>query len=229
MTDQKKLARVAGTLYLLVILFGVFAELFVRAKLFIPDAAAMTASLILSNEFLFRMGFVSDLFMQVAFFFLPLSLYHLLGNEHRGYGLVMLGSAWLSVGVMCINMLNQYAALLMLKNGEDWFSYDQPVIEGWALMFMELQKNGYRIGQLFFGLWLLPLGLLIRRSSLIPNWIGWGLIISFLSFELDFLLFFLWEDYTGEASSLVTFPTVIGEFALCGFLLIKGVRTTAPA
>ena len=59
MIPSKKQARLAGLIYLINVVSGVFSE-FVRSSLFIPGDAAATANNIIANSFLFRLGFVSD-------------------------------------------------------------------------------------------------------------------------------------------------------------------------
>ena len=77
MTNKKNIARRAGLLYLIVILFGTLAELHVRAELVVPGHSQATVSNILNHQLSFRLAFLSDLLMQVAFFYLALTLYRL--------------------------------------------------------------------------------------------------------------------------------------------------------
>jgi hypothetical protein len=224
MTSPKQLGHRAGFLYLLVIIFGVFAELYVRANLIVPGDAAATAQRILAHPLLFRWGFLSDLLMQLAFFFLALVLYRLFLPVDRHYAVGMLLSVVVSVAIMVLNMLHQYAALLLLERSGFAEALPPEQVREWAAFFLELHRYGYRIAQLFFGLWLYPLGQLAYRSGYVPRLIGVLLIIACGSFLLDFGLFFLLPEYPAAVSARVTLPTTIGEFAMCGWLLIRGVR-----
>ena len=218
------LARTAGLLYLMVILFGVFAELYVRSGLVVPGDAAETARNIRAHRELFRLGFVSDLLMQASFFFLALAFYRLFRAADKRHALLMLCSVMVSVAVMCLNMIHQYAALLILEGSCLMQAFDGSQADSLILLFMDLHKHGYRIAQIFFGIWLFPLGFLAYRSGFIPRLIGVLLMIACFSFLAGFFLFFLLPGYSAGLSSLVTLPTTIGEFALCLWLLIKGVR-----
>ncbi len=224
MNSDKKTARIAGVLYLLVIIFGMYAELYVRAKLIISNDAAATVDNILNHLLIFRLGFVSDLLMQVAYFFLAFTLYHLFKKVNRGHALLMLLSVVISVAIMCLNMLHQYAAILLLEKGNLIATFNSEQVNELVLFFLHLQKYGYRIAQIFFGLWLFPLGYLAYRSGFIPKIIGVLLMISCFSFLIDFLFFFLVQDYNLSTSAMVTLPTTIGEFSMCLWLLIKGVK-----
>lgn len=225
MNTEVKKARLAGLLYLLVIVFGMFAELYVRAELFVIDDVAETAKRITENRGLFRLGFVSDLMMQLSFFFLPLPLYQLFKTVNKNAAMIMVLCVEVSVAIMCLNMLHQLAATRILEQGTVLTAYSPQQLHTLAYLFLDLQKQGYRIAQLFFGLWLLPLGYLVCKSSYMPKLIGQLLIVAGISFMTDFFLFFLSTNYRASLSSLVTLPTVVGEFAFCLWLLIKGVRT----
>src|ERR1700761_3902586 len=55
-------ARIAGVLYLIVIIFGGFAELGVRARLVVLDNPASTAHNIMAHQTLYRVGLASEIF-----------------------------------------------------------------------------------------------------------------------------------------------------------------------
>ncbi|MFK7772579.1 MAG: DUF4386 domain-containing protein [Saprospiraceae bacterium] len=224
MKSNKKTARLSGLLYLLVIIFGIYAELYVRAKFIIPDNTAATVENILTHAVTFRMGFVSDLLMQVAYFFLAFTLYHLFKNVNKSHALLMLLSVVISVAIMCINMLHQYAAIILLEKENLTTAFDIEQVNELVLFTLTLQKYGYRIAQIFFGIWLFPLGYLVYQSGRIPKWIGILLMIGCFSFLLDFFLFFLVKNYSSSLSSMVTLPTTIAEFSMCLWLLIVGIR-----
>src|SRR5437588_8059 len=83
LNSPKRLARIAGVLYLLVGIFGGFAEGFVEPKMYVPGDAATTASNLLANSGLVRIGVVADLFQATVMVFLGLTLYMLLKHVHK--------------------------------------------------------------------------------------------------------------------------------------------------
>jgi len=229
MKQQKRIARWAGLMYLLVILFGTFAELYARAQVIVPGDVSATASNIITQPHLFRMGFISDLIMQACFFLLPLFLYKLLKHVNEDQARLMVLSVTVGVAIMCLNMLNHFAVILLLEDGVLSQNFSTAQINEWVTFFLRLHGNGYYIAQLFFGIWLFPLGYLSYHSKLIPRIIGILLIIACFSFLIDFFLFFLFPNYSGSTSAAVTFPTVIAEFSMCLWLLIVGVRQEQPS
>ena len=72
MSSPKGLARIAGFLYLLVGIFGGFAEGYVEPKMYVAGNAAATAGNVIANAGLVRMGVVADLLDGTFFVFLAL-------------------------------------------------------------------------------------------------------------------------------------------------------------
>lgn len=224
MNSNKKIARVAGILYLIVIICGVFAEYFVRSKVLVPNDAAATAHNIMASEWLFRLGFVSDIIMLTAYFFLPLVLYLLLKPVNKYHARLMVFCVLVAVSILCVNMLNHIAALLLL-NGADYLSaFNTGQLHGLVMFFLDMHKHGYLIAQVFFGLWLFPLGYLVFKSGFFPRILGILLMIGSFGYLVDFFIFFLFPHYVSTISPIITLPADIAEFSLCLWLLIKGVK-----
>ena len=59
-------ARLAGLLYLVIIIAGLGAELVLRARLIDPDDAASTATAVLAAPFQFRLAIAADLLMAIC-------------------------------------------------------------------------------------------------------------------------------------------------------------------
>ncbi len=66
MSSKLKMARIAGLLYLLIIVFGLIAQIFVRDSLVDYNNATITAKNITASEFWYRVGFVSELMMLIS-------------------------------------------------------------------------------------------------------------------------------------------------------------------
>ena len=66
MHPKVKIARIGGLLYLFIIIFGLIAQIFVRDSLVDYNNATITAKNVLSSEFWYRFGFVSELLMLVC-------------------------------------------------------------------------------------------------------------------------------------------------------------------
>ena len=91
------------------------------------------------------------------------------------------------------------------------------------MFFLRLYNYGQFIAEIFWGLWLFPLGLLIYRSGFIPRFIGvWLMIDCFGWIALSFTALFFRQYYNGLFGYLQ--PALFGEMALMLYLLIKGAK-----
>ena len=133
--------------------------------------------------------------------------------------LVLIGGA-----ITCINTLNQFAALLILNGADYLIAFETNQLQALTMLFLDLFKYGVLINQIFFGLWLFPLGYLVFKSDYFPKIIGKILgvllIIAGLGYLIDFSTFFLFPNF----DVTITNFTFWGELILLLWLLIKGVR-----
>ena len=222
MQSVNKTARYAGFLYLLLAIFGGFAEFAVRQALIVPGDAAATAANITASAWTFRLGFVAELAGQVVFVLLVLALYRILQPVNRNQARLMVSLVIVAVTITCLNMLNQFAALLILDGSDYLAVFTAAQVQALALLFLDLHHAGYLIAQVFFGLWLLPLGYLIVKSGFLPRLVGWLLIVAGLGYVADVLIFAL---FPGMDLVLSEF-TFVGELVLLLWLLVKGVNGT---
>ncbi len=219
MKSIKSTARVAGALYLILILCGIFAEKYVRTTIVDMVDGGKTIENITDNVFLFRLGFISDLFMLLAYFLLPMVLYRIFKDTHKWMAQTMVLGVSVAVAILCTNMLNHYAPLLLIP-GEDFNSVQ---LQQQVLFYLRLHKEGYHIAQVFFGFWLFPLGYMVYRSKLFSNLIGILLMVGCVGYLTDFVIHFLFTD-DATLTAFITLPADLGEFSLCLFLLVKGVK-----
>lgn len=228
MSSEKRLARIAGSLYLVVAALGGFAEFVVRAGIVEPGNAAATADNIRGSATLFRLGFVSDLVQATVFLFTAMALYLLLKHVHELVARAMVVFVAVSVAIICLNLLHQYTAL-SLAMGQDYAStFGQAGSDALAGLFADMHAAGYLIAQMFFGLWLLPLGYLVYRSGYFPKVLGVLLVIGCFSYLVDLFAHFLAPGVAKSIELLVVAPAAVGELSFVAYLLAKGVRVAEP-
>lgn len=223
MNSLMKEARQAGAVYLSLAIFGPFSLIYVPAKLIVRGNAAATASNIANHETLFRVGIVADLFASVLFICAAMALYRLLCRVNRMWALLMLGLVLVSAAVGFLNVLNNVAALTLFR-GETFLSVlDKPQREALGMLFLRLYGNGNYINELFWGFWLLPLGLLVFQSGFLPRFIGIWLVVNCFGYVTLSLIALLSPQYYGAAFRWAQ-PVLFGELALILWLLIKGAK-----
>lgn len=219
MKPTKKTARVAGLMFLLMVVSGLFAELFFRQKLFTADAA-QTAANILQNTLLFRAGILSDIIMSLSYLLTALMLYKLLRTVSEDKARLMVLFAAAGSVILMLNILNEYMPLVYATAQAGALGTLQ-LGELSALSFAAY-NNGYMIGQVFFALWVLPLGQLICRSKFIPKVFGILFIIEAVCGLLAVVAHFLLNSTT--IATILLIPCTIAEFAFLFWLLIAGIN-----
>jgi hypothetical protein len=221
-----KAARIAGAIYLSMIFVAPFSMLYVPGKLIVRGNAAATAENILAHETMFRLSIFGDLIGQVIFICLGVAFYRLLRDVNKTWAMLMLGFVLVSSAVCFLNVINDVAALILFRGGDFLGVFDKPQRDALAMLFLRLYNYGQFIAEIFWGLWLLPLGLLIYRSGFIPRFIGvWLMINCFGWLALSFTALFFLGNYNALFGYLQ--PVLFGEMALMLYLLIRGARVPA--
>jgi len=221
--NPNKTARVAGFLYLILIICGMFSYMFVNSRLIVPGDTATTVNNIMASKSLYVSGIISWLISEVAFVLLVYVLYKLLKPVNKNHALLMVMFVLVAVPISFINELNKFAALLLLSGADYLTAFTANQLHALVPLFLDLHEYGIHINSMFFGLWLLPFGYLVFKSGYIPRILGILLMIGWLGYMLEFFTFFLLPDFNA-AIEPVFMITGIGEFLLPLWLLIKGVN-----
>jgi len=229
MTSSKRLARIAGVLYLLVGIFGGFAEGYVYPKMYVAGDAAATAGNVVANRGLVRLGVVADLVDQTLFVFLALTLYILLRHVNKGAARAMVVLVALAAGIECLNAVFEFEGLRVATDSSYVAAFGAAGSNALALLLLDTQHYGLLIAQIFFGLWLVPLGYLAYKSSgMFPRWLGVLLIVGGVCYLVDVLAAFLVPDVGQNIHTFIVIPSAIAEIAMVVYLLVIGVRTVKP-
>jgi hypothetical protein len=219
-------ARVAGALYLIIIVAGIFAEFGVRSSLIVSGDAAATASTILAAEGLFRSGMAADLVMILADVALALLFYVLLKPVSQALALLAAFFRLAQAAVLGINVLNLFVALQLVRGADYLAAFSTEQMHALALLVLNAHGMGYALALVFFGLQCAILGYLVFRSGYIPRLLGVLLIIAGVGYLTDSFARVLmsgYSDYEALFTLIVFLPAFIGELSLCLWLLVKGV------
>jgi hypothetical protein len=227
--SPKPLARIAGVLYLLVGIFGGFAEGFVDPKMYVAGNAAATAGNVAANSDLVRMGVVSHLLDAVFFVFLAMTLYILLRPIHTGMARAMLVLVVLATAIISLNAIFLFEGLRVATDGYYATAFGTTGSNALVLLLLDIQHYGTLSAQVFFGLWLVPLGYLAYKSAgLFPKWLGVLLVVGGVCYLIDLLAAFLAPDLDKAIHTSIVIPCAIAEISMVLYLLAVGVKTTKP-
>ena len=224
MHPTDKAARVAGAIYLLLVFTAPLRLIYIPSALFVRGNATATADNIAAHELLFRLGIVGDLLTGIIAIFLVLALYRLLKGVDQNHAALMVILGGLMVApIYFLNALNDVAALLLVR-GTDFLSvFEKPQRDALAVLFLRLHHHGVVANEIFWGLWLFPLAVLVIRSGFLPRILGIWLIINgfaYLTISFTGLLLPQYEDMVSN----IVFPALLGEVAIMLWLLIKGAK-----
>src|SRR5262249_53202940 len=158
----------------------------------------------LASETLFRLAIVSGLIATILFVFLARELYRLLRGVNETWAVLMVVLVLLSVPISFIGALNQIAALTLIDGGPALSGLESSQMNALAMFFLGLNSDTSSLNAIFFGLWLVPFGLLVIRSDFIPGILGYLLIIAGASYEVGVLNFVLSPPYANVISMVVS-------------------------
>jgi hypothetical protein len=228
-SSPKRLARVAGVLYLLVGIFGGFAEGFVDPQMYVAGNAAATAENVAANSGLVRMAVVAHLLDGTFFVFLSMTLYILLKHVHKSVARAMLILVALATGIACLNAVFQFEGLRVATDSSYSAAFGAAGSNALVLLLLDTQHYGTLVAQVFFGLWLVPLGFLANKSALFPMSLGVLLVVGGVCYLLDLLAAFLAPGIGREIHGFIVIPSAVAEVSMVVYLLVVGVKTMKPA
>jgi len=227
MTTLSRNARVAGLFYL-TLLVAPLRLIYIPSKLIVSGNAAATANNIAAHQTLFRLGILTDLFTAVMAIFVTLAFYRLFKgvDQFLATMMVILGSLMVAP-IYFLNTLND-AATLLLARGADFLSvFDKPQREAMAMLFLRLHHHGVVVNEVFWGLWLLPFGLLVYKSRFLPRVLGVWLVLNCFAYLAQSVTGIMWPQYEDVVGNY-SFPLLLAELAIMLWLIIMGAKERQP-
>jgi hypothetical protein len=228
MTSPQRLARTAGVYYLVVAVFGAFAHI-VRGNVYVPGDAATTAQNVVADASLVRLSFMADLLQATFLLFVVMALYRLLQHVNKSVARAMVIFVVVAVAITCLNMVHQLGALVVATTPSYAAVFGLDGSATLVLLLLDLQHSGYLVAQIFFGLWLFPLGLLAYRSGMFPRPLGIILMLGTLAYLVDVMLQFLAPQLGAATNPALVVLVILSEVSMLAYLLIKGARAASPA
>jgi uncharacterized protein DUF4386 len=227
MRSTRNPGRFAGVLYVLTSIVGFFAMGYVPRNLIVDGNATATASNIAAHETLFRLGIAGELIGQAGFLFVALALYVLLKGVNRRQATLMVTLIALSIPIAFLNELNAIAALVLVRGADFLSVFAKPQRDALAMLFINLHGHGFDVAELFWGLWLFPLALLVYRSRFLPRLLGVWLAIAGFAWVILSLTGVLLPQYQDKVYT-DSQPAFFGEIAFMLWLVIKGAKPPPP-
>ena len=187
MDSTRSQARWAGLLYGTASSLAPFAYLYVPGRLLVQGDALATAERVRASENLLRAGIVAELYGVTVLLFAALALYELFKRVDPKIAGIMAAMMLVSVPISYAGSLFNIAPLVLLKAPAITAVLDPGQIAAQVLLFLRLHNYGLLVNQIFWGLWLIPVGILVRRSGFFPRWLAWPLFAAGTGYVLNSL------------------------------------------
>jgi hypothetical protein len=200
-----------------------FGLIYVPNKLIVLNDATATANHIRASESLLRWGIACELFTSVMFIFVVVALYRLFKAVNETYALSMAILILISIPISLLSVVNEVVALIVVGDA-NWLSvFDPGQLNALAYILMRLHSRTLLVAQIFWGLWLVPFGILIIRSRFIPSALGYLLFVAALGYVASSLTFLLLPSY-GPVVDPVASKLTFFELPIILWLLIWGAK-----
>lgn len=222
--SKQKLAKTAGVLYLFVVISSLWSFMYVPSQTQVRGDAVATMSKILSNEFLFRSGIIGNLANAVIFLFLALTFYRLFKDIDENLAKSLLVLVVVQIPIFFIAEALNFSALMVAK-GELLKFFDLAQRQEFVLFLLRTSKYTIIILEIFWGLWLIPLGQLILKSGYLPRIIGIFLILGGVAYVIEVLDYILLSEKLSFITDYFSMLYSVAELSTVFWLLVKGVKT----
>src|SRR5881227_3769104 len=136
----------------------------------------------------------------------------------------------IGASITCLNAVFEFEGLRAATGAVNLDAFGTAGSHALVLLLLDTQHYGIFIAQIFFGLWLIPLGYLAYKSAgMFPKWLGVLLIVGSVCYLVDVLAAFLLPDIGSAIHGYITIPSAIAEISMVFYLLVIGVKTVKPS
>jgi hypothetical protein len=227
MSSTRNPGRVAGLWYLLLCVIGPLRLIYIPSELFVHGNAAATVNNIAAHEMLFRLGIAADLIGAVVLVFLTLAFYRLFkGVDQYLAVLVVIFGGIMPALIYFVGVVDDFGALTVVRGADFLSVFDEPQRDALALLFLRLRDHQNTAAEILWGIWLLPLAMLIYKSHFLPRFLGVWLAINGFAYVVLSFTGILLPQYQNKVF-IYAQPAFFAEIALMLWLVIKGAKPPA--
>lgn len=218
------ISRIGGVLYLIIIVIGVFGEMFVRNRIVVPGDAAATAANLRSMESLWRFGIAAEYVLLICAIALAPIFLILLRPVSRDLAWLAVFFNLVTIAVEAAAGLNLVAALFPLGNTAYLSAFEPEQLHTLARLSIRLHGHGFSAALLFFGCFCLVTGYLIFKSTYLPRALGVLMQIAGASYLTHSFALILAPAFANRIFVAILIPPFVAETSLALWLLVKGVN-----
>jgi hypothetical protein len=216
-------ARRAGLLYAIPGLTVPFALLYLPRAVFVSGDPTATAERMRAAQWMVELGIGAELVNCSMMVLAMLALYRLFQRTSQPLAATMVALFLVAVPLQLANLLNSAAALMMTSGSPTLGAFSQQQLDALAYTFMRLHSRGIVLAQIYWGLWLIPYGLVVRRSGFIPAWLGIPLLVAGVAYVAHSVTTLFFPQYSAVVAP-VMLALGTGELPILVWLIGWGAR-----
>jgi hypothetical protein len=221
--QTRKAANAARLWYVPLMVFSVFGILYADSRFYAAGDAAATMGKILTDEGLFRLCITGFLAGQVSQIFVMLALYGMFASVDKDRARALFAFVVVMVPIAFLNIVGKFAPIILLKDPGFLKAFESGQLQALAMLFIELQKYGQAIVDIFWGLWLIPLGILVYKSGWFPRILGILLFVGCAGYVAGSLAAIAFPS-AGRVVTPIANALAFGEPPFVLWLIVFGVR-----
>ena len=222
--SPQRYARIAGILYLAIIVLGMVGELYVRGTLVVSGDAAATSAAISASPLLWRAGIAGDLLMHVFDVPVIVVLYFLLRPVSWSLALFATLINLVQTAVLVANKMTLLIPLFLLESPRYLMAFSPEQLRALSYLAIKAHGYGFGIGLIFFGVACLVRGYLIFKAGYLPRTLGVLMGLAGLSYLVNSFALLLAPSFADAIFPGVLVPAFVGELSLTLWLIVKGVN-----
>jgi hypothetical protein len=230
MEKQRKQARTAGLLYLALVVLGILNMIVIPGQYVVRGDPVATIANIQAAEPVFRLGIIVGVLSDAVYILLAFAFYRLLAPVGRTAATLLVVFAAAGAGLGLVSAAARLNVLTVVDIAPFLTAFTAEQLQAQAILSLRSASNLLRVAELFWGLWLFPLGLLVFRSGFLPRAFGVLLMAGSFGYAISFFANILWPVYaTTSLPMLVPLPAHIGEIGIMLWLVIVGTTLRKSA
>ncbi|MFN7961878.1 MAG: DUF4386 domain-containing protein [Thermoanaerobaculia bacterium] len=222
--SQRRAAKIIGLAYLLGMATAIFADVYVRGRLIVPDSAIETARNLLANETMWRLGIAGYLACMVSVAVLTAALYVVLERVDRSLAILATLLRVIEIAVGVVATLSSLEALRLLSGASYLQAFSTEQLQGLARLPISAYGTAINVSFVFLGCGSTAFSYLWLRSGYIPKPLAALGVIGSALLAIGAFAIVVLPQLAKTLSMLHMLPLGVFEVTLGFWLLIKGLR-----
>lgn len=221
---RKKTVMMLRIIYPAWTIIAMASLMYIPTAVIVPGDTHLTAENLLSNEFLYNLSIAGSYLTQLIHIIMVLLFWHLFKPINKNLAGLILVFGLVSVPISMLNSINTFAANLVVSNPDFLSSFSAAQSQSWMMFFLNLNDKGMLIAQIFWGLWLFPIALLIYESGYFSRITGHFLMIAGFGYLLASFGEMIFPESTSSLIFTIFTIMSMGEILFMLWVVIGGAK-----